>query len=143
MTLSNPLLAHIDSDILRYIVEQGLQPGDRVPPLSELSNELNISVSKLREQLEAARVLGVVEVRPRTGIRCLDFDFMPVLRLGLFFSMAQDTAHFDLYSNLRIHIEVAYWHEATALLQPEDFEALRELIAGAQARLRGTRITIP
>ncbi len=143
MNMNDPLHDHIDSDILRYIVSRGLQPGDRVPPLSELSNELNISVSKLREQLEAARVLGVVEVRPRTGIRCLSFDFMPVLRLGLFFSMAMNQSNFDLYSNLRVHVEVAYWHEATALLQPADFDTLRDLVAEAQAKLGGQRITIP
>jgi DNA-binding FadR family transcriptional regulator len=133
----------LDSDILQYIVQNELEPGDRIPSLSELSAELNISVSKLREQLEVARCLGVVEVRPRTGIRYRDFDLMPALRLTLFFGLANDRRVFDLFSNLRIHVEAAYWYEATALLQPEDKAHLRQLIARAWAMLRGDQIHIP
>lgn len=137
------LLKNIDSELLSYIVEQNLKPGDRIPSLSELSTELNISVSKLREQLEVARSLGLVEVRPRTGIRCADFDFMPALRMSLFFALANDRQMFELYSNLRVHMEVAYWHEATALLLPEDKATLKALVERAWDKLRGERITIP
>src|SRR3989304_5847383 len=111
------LLKQMDSDILRYIIQQNLKPGDRIPALNELRGELNISVSKLRERLEVGGMLGMVEVRPRTGIRCQDFDFMPALRLSLFFALANDRHMFELYNNLRIHVEVAYWHEACSLLQ--------------------------
>ena len=133
----------LDSDILEYIVQNELEPGDRIPSLSELSSELNISVSKLREQLEVARCLGVVDVRPRTGIRYRDFDLMPALRLTLFFGLANDRRMFDLYSNLRIHVEAAYWYEATALLEHEDKSQLRKLIDRAWAKLRGDQIIIP
>ena len=133
----------MDSDLLRYMVEQNFQPGDKIPSLSDLSTELSISVSKLREQLEVARILGVVEVRPRTGIRCLEFNFMPALRLGLFFALAHDRRMFELFSNLRIHIEVAYWQEATSQLLPEDKARLRELVTQAWSKLRGEHIIIP
>jgi len=138
-----PILKQMESDLLKYIIAQNLKPGERIPSLSDLSTELSISVSKLREQLEVARILGVVEVRPRTGIRFQGFDFMPALRLSLFFSLAHDRGMFDLYSNLRIHVEIAYWHQATALLLPEDKHTLRELVNSAWDKLRGERITIP
>jgi DNA-binding FadR family transcriptional regulator len=133
----------LNSDILQYIVQNELEPGDRIPSLSELSAELNISVSKLREQLEVARCLGVVDVRPRTGIRYRAFDLMPALRLTLFFGLANDRRIFDLYSNLRIHVEAAYWYEATSRLQAEDKAHLRQLIARAWDKLRGDQIIIP
>jgi DNA-binding FadR family transcriptional regulator len=47
-----------DSDFLRYLVEEDLRPGDRLPPLSELSQEIGISTGKLREQLEVARTFA-------------------------------------------------------------------------------------
>lgn len=137
------LLNQIDSELLRYIVEQDLKPGDRVPSLTELSRELSISVSKLREQLEVARILGIVEVRPRTGIRCQEFDFMPALRLSLFFALANDRRMFDLYSSWRIHTEAAYWQQAAESLTPDDFETLHRLIEQAWAKLRGSHIIIP
>lgn len=137
------LLNGMDSDFLRYMLEQNLQPGDRIPPLSQLSSELSISISKLREQLEVARSLGLVEVRPRTGIRCADFDFMHALRMSLFFALARKPQNFDLYSSLRVHVEVAYWHEAISLLRDEDKAALKALVEKAWAKLRGERIIIP
>ncbi len=143
MDYSVAILKQLESDLLRYIVERNLQAGDRIPALSELSLELNISVSKLREQLEVARILGVVEVRPRTGIRCKEFDFMPALRLSLFFALANNRKMFDLYSNLRIHVEVAYWHEATASLLAEDKYQLRHLVERAWSKLRGQPVMIP
>lgn len=143
MDLTHPIVKHLDSDLLRYIVQRNLKSGDRIPALSELSLELNISVSKLREQLEVARMLGVVEVRPRTGIRCKDFDFMPTLRLSLFFALANDRKMFDLYSNLRVHLEVAYWHEAIASLTAEDKAYLRRLVERAWSKLRGQPVMIP
>lgn len=143
MNLSFPLLKGVDSDLLRYIASENLKPGDRIPPLNELSGQLNISISKLREQLEVARSLGIVDVRPRTGIRCREFDFMPALRLSLFFALANDRHHFEMYSDLRIHLEVAYWHEATSRLGPEDKAYLRGLVNQAWRKLRDEHITIP
>ncbi|NJL95304.1 MAG: FadR family transcriptional regulator, partial [Anaerolineae bacterium] len=137
------LLKHLDSDLLRYILLNNLQPGDRVPSLSELSDSLNISISKLREQLEVARNLGIVDVRPRTGIRCLPFDFMPALRTILFFNIAAQRSMFDHYSNLRVHVEMAYWHEATAHLSLEDKLALKALVGRAWDKLRHEHVIIP
>jgi len=55
------MLRNLDeSDLLAFIIDRRLQAGDRLPPLEELSAELQISISKLREQLEVARVLGLV-----------------------------------------------------------------------------------
>ena len=38
----------LDSDLLKYIIEEGFQPGDRLPTINELQedNRLGISISK-------------------------------------------------------------------------------------------------
>jgi DNA-binding FadR family transcriptional regulator len=64
-----------ESEILEYIIANELEPGDRLPSLSDLSQELDVSVGKLREDLAVARHLGVVSVRPRLGIRRESYDF--------------------------------------------------------------------
>ncbi|NDJ86318.1 MAG: FadR family transcriptional regulator [Chloroflexi bacterium] len=124
-------------------MQQDIQPGDRIPSLGELSDILHVSVSKLREQLEVARCLGVVSVRPRTGIHRQDYDFMPAVRLGLFLALANDVMLFDAYSELRRHLEKAYWYDAVALLTNEDKQHLRLLIDRAWTKLRGRPIRIP
>lgn len=132
-----------DSELLDYLVQSNMQPGDRIPSLGELSEILHVSVSKLREQLEVARCLGLVTVRPRTGIHRQEYDFMPAVRLGLFFALANDVVLFDAYSELRRRLEMAYWHDAVKLLTDEDKLHLRELINQAWDKLRGSPIRIP
>lgn len=133
----------LDSELLEYLVQQNLQPGDRIPSLNELSELLHVSVSKLREQLEVARCLGLVSVRPRTGIHRQAYDFMPAVRLGLFFALADDVLQFDAYSELRRRLEKTYWRDAVALLTTEDRLCLRELVNRAWEKLRGHPIRIP
>ncbi len=125
----------LDSDFLNYIVEHQFRPGDQLPPLSELSAELDINIGKLREQLEVARSLGLVEVRPRTGIRFKDYSFLPAIRLSLLFALAQDKSRFLAFTELRNHIEVVFWHEAVSQLTDEDKKDLRQLVAASWAKL--------
>jgi DNA-binding FadR family transcriptional regulator len=116
---------------------------DQVPSLAQLSEQLNISVSSLREQLEAAKALGFVEVRPRTGIRRLPYSFLPAVRQSLGFALQQDRSYFASFSDLRNHLEAAYWYEAVSLLTPEDEQLLIKLEEQAQKKLHGSPIRIP
>ncbi|HMK08178.1 MAG TPA: FCD domain-containing protein [Anaerolineales bacterium] len=131
------------SDLLDYIAQEASQPGARVPPISELSEALGISPSKLREQLEVARALGIVDVRPKTGIRTRDVSYLPPLRLGLLSVLAREPARFEEIRSLRTTLEAAYWKEAVALLLPEDLDRLERLVAQAWEKLRGAPIQIP
>jgi DNA-binding FadR family transcriptional regulator len=88
----------LDSELLGYIVEHGLKAGDRLPPIEELSGELKLGTGKLREQLEVARTLGLVEVKPRTGIRVSEFSFFPAIRFSLLYALACDHKLFDAFS---------------------------------------------
>ena len=137
------LSSKVDSDLLHYIVSRGVQAGDRLPSIEELSDELKISVGKLREQLEVARSLGIVEVRPRAGIRLTEASLLPSLRLGLLYSLARAPQQFEAFGVLRNHIEASFWHEAVALLQPADHAHLRALVKQAWAKLTGDPIQIP
>jgi DNA-binding FadR family transcriptional regulator len=138
--MPNPL----DSDLLNYILEQRLQPGDALPPLDKLSVQLGINVGKLREQLEVARALGMVEVRTKTGIKLREFSFLPAVRLSLLFGLGQDKHIFEAYTALRNQIEIAFWKDAVKLLTQDDLAELRDLLESAQRKLSNTRfIQIP
>ena len=130
------------SEFLRYLAQNGAGDGS-VPTLSHLSRELGVSISSLREQLEVARALGLVEVRPRTGIRRLPYSFGPSVRQSLGYAIRVDRDYFHKYSELRNHIESAYWFEAVAHLINEDITELGELVASAREKLNGSPIQIP
>lgn len=137
------LVDKLDSELLRYIVASGRQPGERLPSLERLSAELKLSIGKLREQLEVARALGFVEVRTNTGIRIAEYSFLTAVRYSLLFALANDPSQFTAFGELRNHIEAAFWHEAVACLTPDDFVELRSLIASAWEKLNGHPIQIP
>jgi DNA-binding FadR family transcriptional regulator len=137
------IISRIDSDFLRYLLTRGCEPGAKLPPLDEISAEIGISVGKLREQFEVARVLGLVEASPRRGIRCLPYNFTNAVRLGLMLGLALDAGAFRAYSTLRIHLEMAFWNEAVVLLTGEDKAELLRLVEQAQAKLTTERVQIP
>jgi DNA-binding FadR family transcriptional regulator len=137
------ILSQIDSDLLRHVLTEGYQPGDRLPSLNDLSDEIGVSVGKLREQLEVVRMLGLVEASPRRGITRTEYAFQPAVRLSLLTAMALDDHAFDQFSSLRGHLEIAYWDEAVMLLTTEDKEHLRQLVAAAKVMLNQPRIQIP
>lgn len=108
-----------------------------------LAQKLGISTGKLREQLEVARQLGLVEIRPKTGIRTMEYSFFSTLRTSLKYALALDQNHFYRFGVLRNNIEASFWLEAVKLLQPEDKEYLQELLDQAWEKLRGNPIQIP
>lgn len=134
-------------NFLKYLAENvngnGHADPDRLPSLTDLSDELGISISSLREQLEVARALGFVEVRPRTGIRRLPFAFGPPVSEILSYAIALDRSHFDAYADLRKKIEADYWHQAVARLTDQDIQLLMELLQRANKKLHGNPIQLP
>lgn len=131
------------SDFLRYLSCGKIKVGDRIPPLSQLSRELGISIATLREQLEVARSLGLVEVRPRTGIRLLPYQFKPAVINSLLFVLSQNPDAFQEFADLRTHIEKAYWYQAVGLLNNEDHQELRSLVQRAKDKLKADPPQIP
>lgn len=130
------------SEFLRYLAAHE-EAENGLPTLSELSRELGIGVAALREQLEVARALGLVEVKPRMGTRRREYSFTPAIRQSLGYALALDNVHFLKYAELRNHVEAAFWDQAVRLLTSEDQQELRNLVARAFEKLRGTPIQVP
>jgi DNA-binding FadR family transcriptional regulator len=134
---------YIGSDILRYIIDNNLETGDRLPPLTELSVILNISISKLREQLEVARALNLVAVKPGAGTQVNGFDFAATMRIGLLYELARSDQYFEAYKSLRNATMAAFWQEAVSMLTADDIAGARELVIAARNKLNGQSIQIP
>lgn len=130
-------------ELLRYLAEVPEGEGDRLPAIQDLARELAISPAKLREQLEVARALGLVDVRPKTGIRRNDFSFRSALRVSLRYALAVGPACFEQLGELRNQIEVAFWYPAARLLQEQEKRQLQQLVDQAWGKLRGSPAQIP
>lgn len=144
----------IPFDLITYLAEQAnneeFSHGNgsdnqkrRIPSLNVLSAEKNVSVATLREQLGVARALGLVEVRPKTGIRRLDYTFSPAVFESLAYAIAVDRSYFEQFSKLRKQVEIAFWFEAVEHLTAEDKAELQQLVEQAWKKLHADPIRLP
>lgn len=137
------LLNKLDSPFLSYLAEKQVAPGEKLPTLNEISHELNISIGKLREQLEVARSMGLVSVRPRVGMQREPFDFSAAILNAVLFGLATGEAKFAHFSQMRRAVEQSVWDNAVHLLTEDDKRYLQQLIDRAWKKLGGTPIHIP
>jgi DNA-binding FadR family transcriptional regulator len=135
---SNENLITLFSYLCRYAAENG-----KIPSITEMSDELGMSVATLREQLEVTRALGIIESRPRKGIRLLPYSFKHAVVQSVTYAMAIDDSNFQYYSDLRIQIENAYWYRAVCMLEEKDHNALLEILEKANQKLNGDPVQIP
>ena len=138
LILSNHL-----SKFMTYLAQQAADGSETLPSLNELSTELGISVSTLREELQVARALGLVEVKPRTGIKCLPYSFAPTVMKSLSFAVSVNKRLFRQFSDLRNHVEASYWYQAVSGLSREDITELKAIISSANRKLNSDPIQIP
>lgn len=138
------LTDRLDSSFLRYLATHNGATGEsQLPPLNVISGELGISVGKLREQLEVARQMGLVSVKPRVGIQREPFDFQQVIQQGTLFGLVTGEASFAQLNQLRQAVEIGCWPTAVVLLTPADKQKLRHIITAAWQKLRGEPIHVP
>jgi DNA-binding FadR family transcriptional regulator len=133
----------LENDFIRYLADHASEPGSQLPPLTELSQTLGISVSKLREQMEVARALGLVEIRPRTGIQTRPYSLFPGLRTSMRYALSTGVASFQEIKDLREHLETSFWEEAVNALTADDKQRLSQLVQKAWTMLHGNPIQIP
>jgi DNA-binding FadR family transcriptional regulator len=131
------------SEFLTYLSTVDPSNNYRIPALADLSKELGVSIASLREQLEVARMLGLVEVRPKTGIRRLKYTFQPAVKQSLSYALSINPQAFRHYSDHRNHIEATYWYEAVALLTGEDIQYIQDLVLRAEKKLKNLPVQIP
>ena len=140
---NNPAFLANLSELLKYLAAIPEASNGRIPPLAELSQELGISTATLREQLEVARMMGIVEVRPKTGIRKQAYSFRPAVTTSVAYAVSQDSTNFAVFSDVRKHLEAAYFIEAAQLLSQNDILTLSRIVDRAQDKMQSSFMQIP
>lgn len=94
----------IAEEIQDMIRRDAIPPGGRLPTEHTLARRFRVSRPMVREAIGALKALGVVESRPKTGLRVLAFD---------------PTAHFDqIIPRIRTDRDRAEIYELRCLLEP-------------------------
>lgn len=133
-------------DLLDYLSEQrnsSQKEKCSIKSLRGLSEELGVSIAMLREQLSVARALGLVDVKPGTGIQALPYTFAPAVEASLSYALSLDRQYFAQFSSLRRSIEKDYWFEAVEKLTSEDINYLNNLVEEAWEKLESNPPRLP
>lgn len=133
----------LNSRFLQYLIDCRLEPGEKLPSISEISGELGVSAGKVRESLEVARQLGFVSVKPKVGILKRPFSFTPAVLQTLLFGLGSGEAEFSQFSQLRQAVEMGFWDQAVQQLTSDDIAELKRITQLAWEKLRGQPVRIP
>lgn len=129
--------------LLGYITTNGYKPGDKLPTIQQIASDCGISIAKVREALEVARALGLVEVRPGRGTHVAPLQIAEAVKLATTYAIGVDEDQFAALRELRNGLETQFWDEATRLLTADDISYLRNLISQAVKSLEGSPVQIP
>ncbi|NLW72644.1 MAG: FadR family transcriptional regulator [Chloroflexi bacterium] len=123
-------------ELLTYLAKSVVEKKS-IPSIPQLSQELGISTASVREQLEVARRLGIVDVKPKVGIQAKALSLTEPLLTALNYGIAVDSSIFDQFADLRKHLELSYWYESVSLLVRSDIDKLQMLVDQAWNRIQG------
>lgn len=110
------------------IVSGKLAPGERLPPEKELSEELGLSRSSLREAVKALSVIRVLDVRRGDGTYVTSLDPGMLLEaMSFVVDLHQDDSVLEIFAVRRM-LEPQVAHLAARTATPDDVASLASLI---------------
>ncbi|MEO8394765.1 MAG: FadR/GntR family transcriptional regulator [Chloroflexota bacterium] len=123
-------------DALRsYVIDNRMQPGDRLPAETALANRLGVSRNVVREAIKALEAQGLLEVRVGLGIfvKAADLDdFLTNFAYSLLFDGQSVVELYDV----RRRLELSYIQEAVHELTDESLAEMERLFAEMEAQFR-------
>ncbi len=112
-----------------YIIDNKLQPGDRLPSELELSDSLGISRNIIREGMRYYRTLGIVESRPKVG--AVIARLQPEDAFGGYLPFIErDPRGINEAAEMRMVLECGSVPLMIAKITDEEIAALEKLIEG-------------
>ena len=121
--------------VKQYILDQGLNAGDPLPPETQLAQELGVGRGSVREAIKALQSLGIVEVRHGEGLYVRPFSFDPILET-LSYGVHFDTQTLAELLQIRILLERSAIEDVIQHITPEEVKRLEQLMETWKHRLK-------
>lgn len=125
----------VQDELRSYIIDNRMQPGDRLPSEMALATRLGVSRNVVREAIKGLEALGLVEVRVGLGVfvKAADLDdFLTNFAYGLLFD---GQSVLELYE-IRQRLELSYAREAARQLSEESLHEMERLLAEMEAEFK-------
>ena len=131
--IGNKLLApQVEEELLKYIVENPVAVGEKIPNEYELARLFGVGRSTVREAVKGLVTAGVLEVRRGSGTYVISTRRQEEDPLGLSRAKDQYKQTLDLLE-VRLMLEPEIAAKAAALATAEDKRMIRELCDAVEA----------
>jgi GntR family transcriptional repressor for pyruvate dehydrogenase complex len=107
----------------RYITENRLQPGDKLPTEQVLAEALGVNRLTVREALKVMESLGIVRMRPRHGIQLQRVTMKPIVD-HLQFLLSTEELTFSEMVDARLLLEVSILPLVAERAHAADYERM-------------------
>lgn len=112
--------------IRKYIIDNNIKPGSKLPSELELMNMLNVSRTSLREGIRMLEGSGFITTKQGGGMYVAEYDGSMLLDY-IQYSISFDRSDLrDLY-NLRKSLELTYIREAAEKITDDQIRRLKEI----------------
>jgi GntR family transcriptional repressor for pyruvate dehydrogenase complex len=127
MIVRNKLRDQVVTEVIELIDRSGLRPGDELPPERELTAQMGVSRTVVREALTALEMQGLLELTPgrRPRVR-LEYERALGETLGL--AMREDLDRILQLAEVRRIVEADAAALAAERAEPQDVAAMQEAI---------------
>ena len=105
-----------------YLLKYSLEKKVNLPSINQIGKDLGLSTPCIREQIELARNLGLIQIQPRRGITILPYKFTPAVAKSLYYAIKSNSDYFNQFSLLRNQLEKSFFTEAVNLLNKKDLD---------------------
>jgi DNA-binding FadR family transcriptional regulator len=118
-----------------YVRDNGLRPGDRLPPEADLAEALGVGRSSIREAIRGLESLGALETRHGKGVFVGAFTLAPLIeQIGR--GIGAELRDFTEVLDVRCTLEVALIGRAMAAIRPRDVAALAGIVGAMERKAR-------
>jgi len=133
------LYEQIFDEIKRYITENDLQAGDRLPTEREMSETLNVSRHSVREALKSLEFMGVVTSQPKNGYTMLPFT-MRLLTDQIMFRFPRDRAQLLQIVECRRILDLGVLDLVIERAKEWDFDRMERHLAASEDSLHDPQL---
>ncbi|HLR37550.1 MAG TPA: FadR/GntR family transcriptional regulator [Chitinophagaceae bacterium] len=124
---TSSLADKVEIKLIRYFLDNELQPGDAIPREIDLAESLGVSRTVIREALLRLRMTGLIESKKRRGAILKNPDLLSLLQKTLYPTMMDEGTLKDIFE-MRLVMEIGMADLIFHRVKPEDITELRKIV---------------
>ncbi|MCF7915780.1 MAG: FadR family transcriptional regulator [Spirochaetaceae bacterium] len=124
----------VQEQVKLYILESKLKAGDVLPTEMELSEQIGVSRTSIREALRSLEALGIIESKHGVGRFLKAFDYDAILQ-NLAYNIQVHVRDFSEIIDVRIALENYFIEKVVAVLSDDNIDELGRIVAAMEKKI--------